>query len=155
MAAFDEILYSPGEAFQNVYDKVNDTFTALKAGTPGQVLTGNGIGSAPTFETPVIFTTIVNIGDWNMDSNPTVAVAHGISDYKKIRGISVIIRDDADSVYSPLNSCPIGTNVDLNGSVVSVGSTNITLFRSNSGDFNSTNYNSTPYNRGFITIQYT
>lgn len=50
MAAFDNIIYSPGEPFQNVYDKVNDTFTALKSGTLNQILAGNGAGSAPTMK---------------------------------------------------------------------------------------------------------
>lgn len=48
MGAFDNIIYSPGEPFQNVYDKVNDTFTALKAGTDNQLWAGNGVGSNPT-----------------------------------------------------------------------------------------------------------
>jgi hypothetical protein len=148
MAAYDEIIYSPGEPFQNVYDKVNDTFVALKAGTTGKYLVGQGVGNAPVYKTGTLD---INIGDWNMQSASTKAVAHGMADYKKIRVLAVTIRDDNDSVYSLLNNFDTGA---VNGWVVSWDSTNINLIRPIGSDYNAILYNATSFNRGFITIFY-
>jgi hypothetical protein len=103
--------------------------------------------------------TVVEIGDWNMDSTFDVSVNHGLADHKKIRSINVIIRDDADTNYYNLNaalssgSAPSG----VSGQVGIVSSTTIQLTRTssaNDGWFDSTAFDSTSYNRGWITIGY-
>ena len=93
-----------------------------------------------------LITTIVNIGDWNMDTDTSVTIAHGIADYTKIRAINVMIRNDATTSVS----CLIG----IYGAIGTVDSTNIELTRATSGAFDSVNYDSTSYNRGYITIQH-
>ena len=93
-----------------------------------------------------LITTIVNIGDWDMDAVSSVTIAHGIGDYTKIRAINVMIRNDATTNVS----CLIG----IYGAIGTIDSTNIELIRATSGAFDSVNYDSTSYNRGYITIQH-
>jgi hypothetical protein len=51
MAAFDNLNQAPGgDLFGDLYNKYNDTVTALKDGATDRVLAGNGIGSAPTYK---------------------------------------------------------------------------------------------------------
>ena len=91
----------------------------------------------------VLQTIVVEIGDWNMDSTASVNVAHGIADFKKIRSVTGIIRNDGDTTSYPIaEDC----------SVSSIGSTNVVLARTESGDFDSSDFDSTSYNRGWITL---
>ena len=93
---------------------------------------------------------VIDIGDWNMDTTLAVNVAHGLADFKKVRTINVLIRNDADTTYTDLSWLTPGFS-DAKSYFIS--STNVTISRSDG--FNSTDYDSTSYNRGWITIQYT
>lgn len=92
-----------------------------------------------------VHTKIVDIGDWNMDSDITTTVAHGMADYKNIRAVFATIRRDDDA-----------RNYDLlaAGSPTYWDATDITLQRGTAGVFDSTDFDSTSFNRGWITIQY-
>lgn len=94
-----------------------------------------------------LLTKTVEIGDWDMDTDGIKAVAHGIGDHKKIRGISVIIRDDIDTNYSDLK---------ISGGVLAqnIQSVNIGLTRDNAGSFDNPTFDSTGFNRGWLTITY-
>lgn len=96
---------------------------------------------------------IVNIGDWNMDSTSSVTVNHGIADFTKIRGIEVMIRNDADNNYLQLDS--IDSSGNIFGGLNNIGATTITLLRVTGRAFDGTGYDSTSFNRGFVTIFYT
>jgi hypothetical protein len=102
---------------------------------------------------------VVDIGDWDMDSSASTTVAHGLGNpgYKKIRSVTVVIRDDNDSVYYDLlRPEQSGTGV-VNGGVDSIDSTYINLVRldqGSGGDFDSTLFNSSAFNRGWVTIIY-
>jgi hypothetical protein len=96
---------------------------------------------------------VVNIGDWNMDSTTAVSIAHGITDFKKIRSMTAIIRDDADTTYYNIDGVEDATG-DSFGGINLASSANISLRRHTGGVFDSTNFNSTSYNRGWITIWY-
>ena len=100
-------------------------------------------------------TKVVEIGDWDMDTNIAILVPHLMgSNYKKIRSVSVVIRDDNDQYYYPLNSAELASSVP-EGGVQLFDSTNIYLRRRPTpGLFDSTTFNSTSYNRGWITITY-
>jgi hypothetical protein len=97
---------------------------------------------------------VVEIGDWNMDSTATLAVAHGVSDFTKVRSMSAIIRKDDDATYYNLNHLTIAGTTDGSGQITSIDATNINLEVNASGFFDSTDFNATSYNRGFITIIY-
>jgi len=99
-----------------------------------------------------LITTIVNIGDWDMDATASVSIAHGIADYSKIRSVSVLIIPDAATTLIPLDTSFSG-GVPA-GSIGQIQSVNIPLFRTATGTFDSTNYDSTSFNRGYITIQH-
>ena len=90
-----------------------------------------------------LITTIVNIGDWDMDLTDNVNVAHGLT-FTKIRGWQVVIIDDTTVEFLDLN---------FSGSS-NLSSTNFSLFRTTAGDFDNTDYDSTSFNRGYITIQH-
>lgn len=96
----------------------------------------------------------VDIGDWNMDSTLSVAVAHGVGDFKKIRSVEVVIRNDADSTYYKLETPDISGTGVMDGGVDSIDATNINLSRRATGQFDNTSFNDTAYNRGFVTITY-
>ena len=88
----------------------------------------------------------INIGDWDMDATVNISVAHGVADYKKIRSVEIVIRNDADT----LSFAFTGSSVNF----VSFDSTNINMSRATTGVFDTTDFDSTSYNRGFITIHY-
>lgn len=100
-----------------------------------------------------VLTKILNIGDWNMSSTATVNVPHGLN-YKKIRSIVVIVRDDTDVIYDNLARYDAGATGDIDGNYTLSGTTNVSLTRKAGGVFATTAYDSTSYNRGFITITY-
>ncbi|HXK36583.1 MAG TPA: hypothetical protein VJ553_03300 [Candidatus Paceibacterota bacterium] len=128
------------------------------------VLTGE-VGIVAGAGNATLLKKVVNIGDWNMDTTATIAVAHGIADHTKIIGISVSIRDDGDITTSPLNialgGIPPGT-VDVPQGAWRKGGTyggtdpnNIGLWRLAGGYFDTASYDATSYNRGWIIIEYT
>lgn len=95
---------------------------------------------------------VFNIGDWNMDTTATVSVAHGISNYKKIRHVQVIIRDDSDISYLPIDH--VYSVNGVTSGTWSVSGTSIDLVRSDLGIFDQATFDSTGYNRGWVTIFY-
>lgn len=114
------------------------------------VLTGGGGVVAGTGNATVL-KTIINIGDWNMDATASVDIAHNLT-FSKIRSIKVIVRNDNDTSYTPLDYwSPVGSKVS--GSFYA-DATNITCVRTASEHFDNNNYDSTSYNRGWITIEY-
>ena len=96
---------------------------------------------------------VIEIGDWDMDTNSAKSVAHGISDFTKIETVTAFIRNDAATTARLLVSMTSVVDGTCNGGIDFDG-TNVNLTRVNSGLFDSANYNSTSFNRGWITIQY-
>jgi hypothetical protein len=92
----------------------------------------------------------VNIGDWDMDTTESKNVAHGLSDFKKIRGIDVIIRNDSDT--APYLHITATANKDIY--ISGIDNSNIGITRRTSGTFDSASFDSTSYNRGWVTITY-
>ena len=97
--------------------------------------------------------TVVNIGDWNMDSVSQVVISSPV-DVNNIRSINVLIRDDTDNFYRPLNR--VDTSGNLAGSCTGLFAiTNqIELSRVTGGFYDSTNYDSTSFNRGWIVLEH-
>ena len=96
----------------------------------------------------------LDIGDWNMQTNKTDTISHGIANWKTIRSISVIIRNDDDDSYSQLSAATLD---NTNNGVLEFTSSKIILERvgdGGSGRYMNENYNDTSYNRGYITFWY-
>ena len=98
----------------------------------------------------------MQIGDWNMDTTPTVNIIYGL-DITKIRNINVMIRNDFNGESIPfVQSYYIGGIAYYGGRAKATG-VNIELFRiasTDGGFFDGGAYDSTPFNRGDITIDY-
>lgn len=101
----------------------------------------------------ILQTLVLPIGDWNMDADASKLVAHGLSDYTKIRSIEAVIIDDNSTLISPLNKFTTSNN-NSEGGVGDSTSLLIVLVRKSSGIFDDVLYDSTSFNRGYITIQY-
>lgn len=114
-----------------------------------------------------IYFKTMNIGDWNMDADTfcNVDASSIVDDFTKIRSISVMIRNDANDRYYPLekvyNTVPAGhvTYIYDNGGVTEIVLTRLVSDFFDSTDFNSATDSPTPgspaYNRGWITLQFT
>jgi hypothetical protein len=88
---------------------------------------------------------IVNIGSWNMDTDATLIVNHGVVDYTKIRSIDILIYNDAGTPkVFPLYA----------GGDYFMDDTAITLSRTPSGAFDDPDFSSTGTQRGYISIKY-
>ena len=92
----------------------------------------------------------INIGDWDMDATSAVSVNHGLSatEWKTIRAVHMIIRNDNDDTYYQPD---FGTG----GYIRFWGATAFTPTRVAAGQFDSTSFDSTSYNRGWLTFEYT
>lgn len=98
----------------------------------------------------IVRTKRIAIGDWNMNTTVSVAVAHGLT-FVDIRSISALIIHDSGSSaldFSALNF----SEVSLSEILVDV--TNVTLYRGTNGQFDNAAYDSTSFNRGWINITY-
>lgn len=103
-------------------------------------------------ETRPFLEKILEIGDWNMDTDDWKNVVHGIpAKWKTIRVVSAIIRNDTDNSYYDLNFI---SNAGALGGGAAISSINITLYRSAGGVFDGTEYDATSYNRGWIYIKH-
>lgn len=115
-----------------------------------ELTSGVGVG-IETIDGSILRTKIINIGDWNMDTTNFVDVLHKLT-MSKIRDIKIIIRDDYDDLYLPINwydnfnSIIVGT--------YNIQATVINITRIDSAVFDSEDYNATSFNRGWITIWY-
>lgn len=105
-------------------------------------------------------TKVVGIGDWNMYTTgggsgvSTILINHGIADYKKIRRVSGIIVNDADTNMWTIGFKNITTLAPQTG-VGIITSTQIQLASLTGGLFDVSAYSSPPSsNRGFLTIEY-
>lgn len=98
----------------------------------------------------------LEIGDWDMTATTQVNVAHGLSatEWKTMLESNVLIRNDGDTVYSPLKSLFTPSSGLINGGVSVIDSTNITLGRYTTGGFDDGAFTSTSYNRGWVTFDY-
>lgn len=133
------------------------------AGHDGESLQSDGSGLVYGFPATITDGTyniaykVVPIGDWNMNSSPTKNVAHGIADWTKILFTQVIIVNDVNTkryIFTQFGESGLSES-----GTQEINSTNVVLFRVNSGsggstDFDSTNFDSTAYNRGYVTIWY-
>lgn len=121
----------------------------------------NNIGAAWTAWAPLHVSTIkdvtgnsdvqcsiVDIGDWNMQSSASVNVAHGLTS-SKIISVSASIVNDLGTFYSELPKATSSFDPSITW-----GSTNITLNRAAGSIYADPAYSTTSYNRGKIFINH-
>jgi len=97
---------------------------------------------------------IVEIGDWDMDTDATKGVTI-VAPGTTVRSIDVMIRADVATRLLPLNNAfTTGDPPDGGMADFDPVSGALTLQRTAGGQFDSANYNLTPYNRGWITVWY-
>lgn len=101
----------------------------------------------------IIKTKIIDIGDWNMDSSTNVTLAHGLSDFTKVRNVSCQVRNDGNTTYYNLMSS-INNGLGTQVNEIAINSSNVILQRESNGIFDNSLFDSTSYNRGWVTIQY-
>ena len=121
---------------------VNADINITPSGTGNTVITCNG--ETLTFK-------IIDIGDWNMDTTGTLTVVHGVTDFKDIRQVDIIIRNDADTTRLKLETVNTSTSL-IDGGIDSFDATNLYLNRRTAGAFDNATFSTTSYNRGFIVI---
>lgn len=116
---------------------------------------------------PNLKTRVIEIGEWDMASFGTHSVEHGLplDEYKKVRSISVIIRDDDDEDYYDflgINAGGGGINeTGRSGYISGFNAANprrFTFVRTDAADggrFENSQFNAAGgYNRGWVTIMY-
>ncbi|MCK5149584.1 hypothetical protein KAJ87_01515 [Candidatus Pacearchaeota archaeon] len=143
----------PGHNIQNIgppSDCVNGQVLQFIDGAWGCV-------NLPGGET-ILKTKIVEIGNWDMNANSYVMVAHGLgSNYKKIRDIRVMIRRDDNLGHFLLDKFQDATDpVLIMGGVYSITSVNIVIQRRTDGHFDRDTFEvmGDDGNRGWIYIVY-
>lgn len=122
----------------------------------GKILNGidyfgiNENGSATVYMNKTI-----NIGNWNMDTASSISIAHSLSstEWKTIRSLNGIIRNDSDTSYYQILPDG-GGNLDSDCYINYFDSTNIYIVRKTGGFFDGADFNSTFYNRGFLNFIY-
>ena len=93
-------------------------------------------------------TAVINIGDWNMTTTASKAVAHGLT-LANIRSVDVVIRNDANDRYDKLDR-----RDQVDGLIDYIDATNVHLYCILGGLFGSGGWEATSYNRGWVVIGY-
>lgn len=106
-----------------------------------------------------LLTKVIEIGDWDMNATALVNVSHGIVDFKKIRSVTGVIRNDADDRYFAIGAyassdAAMTLYFQSAPSSNSINATTITIARADSSFFGTVGFDSTSYNRGWLTILY-
>lgn len=118
----------------------------------GLQVDSGGINSNTDGTNEFLKTKIIEIGDWDMDLDQSVSVAHGLT-LSKIRNVSVLIRNDTGLASYSLHRIEASGGA-IDGGINQIETTNVVLFREAALFFDSVNFDSTSFNRGWITIIY-
>jgi hypothetical protein len=132
-----------------------DTYTvwgdALETINLGTFIVYNG-SNAP-IEGDTVFHKVLDVGEWDMDTDVApAAVAHGL-DFSKIISVAVHIYNDAEDSMFPLDVGSAGPGTSPAGGWF-VNATSILLYRTNGEYFDSLDFASSLINRGKILIHY-
>lgn len=142
--------YPTAELIQNISDQIIEDIENGSISVANAVTT-DGINETGADE-GILKTKILQIGDWDMDSNAWIEVPHGLT-YSKIRSVTALIRNDNGSSFYDLSRVNPAVGTTSDG--IRIDSINIHLQRIAGGAFDSTDFD-TPsgYNRGWIVIGY-
>lgn len=100
-----------------------------------------------------LITKVINIGDWDMDNTVTLSIAHGLT-LANIRQVEVYVRKDSDAGLYPGAVYRLDYYAIINSGYWLTNGTDVLMFRSDTGTFNSADFNQTSYNRGWIIIKH-
>lgn len=97
--------------------------------------------------------TVVEIGNWNLATTGNIDVTIPVN-YKKVRSVEVIIRDDSDVYYTKLTASYSGAPLApaAGGYEFISGINSLTLYKTSIGALTYTNVSS--FNRGWIVLGY-
>jgi len=115
------------------------------------------VAATDTGEKPIV-RKVIDIGAWNMDTTPSITVAHNLTaaQFDKVRRVDALIQDDAEVNRSPLNT--FFDQSAIQGGVELIDATNVSMERLTGGLFDSVSYNDVSgvpaFNRGWINIEY-
>jgi hypothetical protein len=158
-----------GDTLQGVLvDIVDSVFGAFSGNTGTTIINnitnnytnGNATGITAVYyssttsanTTTVIATKVIEIGPWDMDTNRLRTVSHGLN-FNRILSVSVIIVDDANTLYTNLLT-PDGNTGETDGGFT-ITSSNVILERLDTpGYYDTVDYSNTTFSRGRVTIQY-
>ena len=97
----------------------------------------------------------IEIGDWNMDTTPSVSIPHGLGILRRnVRMISVMIRRDANDVWYLFNGTLSVLAAENISQFIAIDSIQVVIARDTDGFFDSANFIATSFNRGWITLFY-
>ena len=98
---------------------------------------------------------ILDIGDWDMDTDGTLDVTHSLDTlWLYIKSVTVAIRPDSGVTQTlaffagRVSQASAGYSLNI----IDIDATDISLARETGGAFDNTSYNDTSYNRGWITL---
>lgn len=152
-------------ATNNLFLGVGGVATALPPGSPNQALVVNG-SNVPTWTTLGAGATdggnALHVKEisfiWNMyaggGGTSTTDITHGIADIYKIRDISIMIHNDAITLYNDLESIISGVPLAPQGGTSYFDGTIVRLVRLTGGIFDTVDYSSSIASRGVLTITY-
>jgi hypothetical protein len=110
--------------------------------------------SSGTKSVKKIYTKVIEIGDWNMQSSNLNQVTHNL-DLTKIIDVRAIVRDDSDTLRHNLYFFQDGADPTLlAGGIDLINATQVHLRRRTGGQFGTASYNATSYNRGWVIFKY-
>lgn len=93
---------------------------------------------------------IIEIGDWNMNTTRNITKAHGLT-LADIRTIKVFIRQDVNGNVYDFAAAGNSQTATAN-KYVYADSTNVYVYRSTDGFFDSSNFDNASFNRGWIFV---
>jgi hypothetical protein len=128
-----------------------DLKTSAGGGLDLATISGPLTTTGPVNSNVKLNTKVIDIGDWNMDTDVSKFVTHGLT-LSKIRSLKVTIRDDTtssikDLIFDNSSSSDYAGYYSASASTIGLGSPR-------GGSFDNSDYSSTSYNRGWIVIEY-
>lgn len=97
----------------------------------------------------------VNIGFWNMHAGSggsnVVSVPHGLTDGTKIEVLHAMILSDDSAIWEPIDNHSVA---GVGGGISDIDNTDVQLYRTIGGVFDSALYNDPAFNRGVLYIEF-
>lgn len=133
------------------FAKLMDYAGVIPNGLPDNEYSGWQLMEALTSLMGGMKTKVLPIGAWDMNTDVSVNVPHGLTGGSQIREISAIIYDDSGASVG--NLVGAGFTGTLGGAI-GASATDIGLSRVIAGGFDSASYSNSSVNRGYVVLRY-